>query len=60
MICTQIKKTGNLALPKLLKGLGKLAIVMMLIRADLLRQQLTKQRERFEHLSAFYSKTEEE
>ena len=31
MICTQIKKTGNSVLPKLLKGLGKLAILMMLI-----------------------------
>ena len=28
-------------------------------RADLLRQRLTAERERFEHLSTFYSKTEE-
>ena len=28
-------------------------------RADLLRQQLTDQRKRFEHLSTFYSKAEE-
>ena len=29
-------------------------------RADLLREQLHAERERFEHLSAFYTKTEEE
>tara|TARA_R110000824_G_scaffold13784_3_gene59422 strand:+ start:3134 stop:3388 length:255 start_codon:yes stop_codon:yes gene_type:complete len=28
-------------------------------RADLLRERLTAERERFEHLSTFYSKTEE-
>ena len=29
-------------------------------RADLLRKRLTAEREQFEHLSAFYSKTQEE
>ena len=29
-------------------------------RADLLRKRLTTEREQFEHLSAFYSKTQEE
>ena len=29
-------------------------------RADLLRKRLTTEREQFEHISAFYSKTEEE
>tara|TARA_R100000008_G_C3524279_1_gene135700 strand:+ start:164 stop:418 length:255 start_codon:yes stop_codon:yes gene_type:complete len=29
-------------------------------RADLLREQLHAERERFKHLSAFYTKTEEE
>jgi hypothetical protein len=29
-------------------------------RADLLRKRLTTEREQFEHISAFYSKTQEE